>query len=130
MTKTEDEEGDHTLERQTKTAADFKEKEAAGTLTFNTGESQTFVLLITGTKSYELSGDLLRTRMTQMMFNHFKVSKDDTEAVSRVDLKILAKKHGARPGWGADDSNMDFNCNCKIDIADLATVAAVVESTK
>ena len=34
----------------------------------------------------------------------------------------------ARPGWGSYDSNMDFNCNYKIDIADLTTVAANVEA--
>jgi hypothetical protein len=41
----------------------------------------------------------------------------------------LAKNYGARPGWGSYDSNMDFNCNYKIDIADLATVAANVQGT-
>jgi hypothetical protein len=30
----------------------------------------------------------------------------------------------AVPGWGGYDSQMDFNGNFKVDIADLSTVAA------
>ena len=86
-----------------------------------------FVLSIEGT--HDLNGVVTRTRMTQMDFNKFKLSEDDTEKVSRDDLKVLAKNLRAVPGWGSYDSNMDFNCNYKIDIADLVTVAANVQSS-
>jgi hypothetical protein len=128
VTKTGDEATGYTIDRQTRTTVEPIATGKTGTLIV-TGGWTDFVLSITGEKTYELSGKISRTRMTQMDFNKFKLSEDNTDVVSRVDLKVLAKNYGARPGWGSYDSNMDFNCNYKIDIADLVTVAANVQSS-
>jgi hypothetical protein len=122
--KTGDSESGYTVDRQTKTDVDPIVTEAYGELKVTDNWTK-FVLSIEGND--ELNGVVGRTWMTQMIFNRFKVSEDETEKVSRVDLTTLAKNYGARPGWGSYDSNMDFNCNYKIDIADLATVAAHVQ---
>ena len=122
--KTGDSESGYTVDRQTKTDVDPIAIGEYGELKVN-DNWQNFVLSIEGTD--ELNGAIRRTRMTQMMFNQFKLSEDDTEKVTRVDLKLLAKNLGTRPGWGSYDGDMDFNCNYKIDIADLSTVAANVE---
>ena len=124
--KTGDAESGYTVDRNMITDVDpvLDLKEAYGELNVTSNWTE-FTLTI---GDVTLNGTIGRTRMTQMTFCQFKVSEDDTEKVSRVDLKVLAKNFGARPGWGAYDSNMDFNCNYKIDIADLATVAANVES--
>jgi hypothetical protein len=121
-----DSESGYTVDRQTKTDVDPIITEAYGELKVTDNWTK-FVLSIEGND--ELNGVVGRTWMTQMIFNRFKVSEDETDKVSRVDLTTLAKNYGARPGWGSYDSNMDFNCNYKIDIADLATVAANVQST-
>jgi len=124
--KNGDTESGYTVDRQTKTKVVPRATEAYGELNVTDGGTK-FVLSITGTN--DLTGVIGRTRMTQMDFNQFKISEDDTDTVSRVDLKVLAKNFRARPGWGSYDANMDFNCNYKIDIADLATVAANVQSS-
>ena len=122
--KTGDSESGYTVDRQTKTKTIPIVTKAEGELAVVDNK---FVLSIEGT--HDLNGVVTRTRMTQMDFNKFKLSEDDTEKVSRDDLKVLAKNLRARPGWGSYDSNMDFNGNYKIDIADLATVAANVQET-
>jgi hypothetical protein len=67
----------------------------------------------------------------QKQFNPFKVTDDiessTSDTVSKVDLTAVRRNYGAMPGWGNFDTKMDFNCNYKIDIADLATVAANVQ---
>jgi hypothetical protein len=121
-----DSESGYTVDRQAKTDVDPIVTEAYGELKVTDNWTK-FVLSIEGND--ELNGVVGRTWMTQMIFNRFKVSEDETDKVSRVDLTTLAKNYGARPGWGSYDSNMDFNCNYRIDIADLATVAANVQGT-
>jgi hypothetical protein len=75
-----------------------------------------------------LYGNVTRTRTGSMMFNPFKITDDLTstasDVVSKADLVSIAKNYRAMPGWGNYDQRMDFNNNYKIDIADLATVAA------
>ena len=85
-----------------------------------------FTLAIDG---YEiLSGSVIRSRTGSMQFNPFKITSDLTtttsNVVSKADLATIAKNYRAMPGWGNYDQSMDFNGNYKIDIADLATVAA------
>lgn len=121
-----DSESGYSVDRQTKTDVDPIVTGAYGELKVTDSWTK-FVLSIEGND--ELNGVVRRTRMTQMFFNRFKVSEDESDKVSRVDLTVLAKNYGARPGWGSYDGNMDFNCNYKIDIADLATVAANVQGT-
>jgi hypothetical protein len=123
--KSGDMESGYTVDRQTKTDIDPIANKAYGELNV-TGNWTKFVLSIDGVD--ELNGVVKRARMNQMIFNKFKVSEDGTEKVSRYDLTVLSKIYGARPGWGSYDGNMDFNCNYKIDIADLTTVAANVET--
>ena len=126
ITKSGDAESGYTVDRQTKTDVDPIVTRAYGELRVNDNWKE-FMLSIKGTA--DLGGVVARTRMTQMTFNKFKVGEDDNDKVSRVDLKALAKNYGANPGWGSYDSNMDFNGNYRIDIADLATVAAHVQNT-
>jgi hypothetical protein len=123
--KSGDLESGYTIDRQTKTNIDPIATKAYGELNVTDNWTK-FVLKIDGVD--ELKGVVSRARMIQMIFNKFKVSEDGTDKVSRVDLTVLAKIYGAKPGWGSYDSNMDFNCNYKIDIADLTTVAANVQS--
>jgi hypothetical protein len=123
--KSGDLESGYTVDRQTKTAIDPIANKAYGELNV-TGNWTKFVLSIDGVN--ELNGVVTRAGMWQMTFNKFKVSEDGTDKVSRIDLTVLSRIYGARPGWGSYDSNMDFNCNYKIDIADLSTVAANVQA--
>jgi hypothetical protein len=125
LIKSGDLESGYTIDRQTKTDVDPIATKAYGELNV-TGNWTKFVLKIDGVD--ELNGAVARARMNQMVFNKFKVSEDETGKVSRVDLTVLARIYGARPGWGSYDSNMDFNCNYKIDISDLTTVAANVQT--
>lgn len=85
-----------------------------------------FTLAITG---YDpLTGSVSRTRTGMMQFNPFKITDSDqasqSDVVTKTDLVACAKNYRAMPGWGNYDQRMDFNNNFKIDIADLATVAA------
>ena len=125
LIKSGDLESGYTVDRQTKTDIDPIATKAYGELTVTDNWTK-FVLSINGVD--KLNGVVTRARMNQMIFNKFKVSEDGTEKVSRVDLTVLSKIYGARPGWGSYDGNLDFNCNYKIDIADLTTVAANVEA--
>jgi hypothetical protein len=123
--KSGDLESGYTVDWQTKTDIDPIANKAYGELNVTDNWTK-FVLSIDGVD--ELNGVVTRAGMWQMMFNKFKVSEDGTDKVSHIDLTVLARIYGARPGWGSYDSNMDFNCNYKIDIADLSTVAANVEA--
>jgi hypothetical protein len=123
--KSGDLESGYTVDWQTKTDIDPIANKAYGELKVTDNWTK-FVLSIDGVD--ELNGVVTRAGMWQMMFNKFKVSEDGTDKVSHIDLTVLARIYGARPGWGSYDSNMDFNCNYKIDIADLSTVAANVEA--
>ena len=85
-----------------------------------------FTLAITG---YDpLTGSVTRTRTGTMQFNPFKITDSEqasqSDVVSKADLVACAKNYRAMPGWGNYDQRMDFNNNYKIDITDLATVAA------
>ena len=122
--KSGDLESGYTINRQTNTNVDPIVTGAYGELNVTDNWTK-FVLSIDGVDP--LNGLVNRARMSQMIFNKFKVSEDGTDKVSRVDLTVLAGIYGARPGWGSYNSNMDFNYNYKIDIADLTTVAANVE---
>jgi hypothetical protein len=82
-----------------------------------------FTLQLTG---YDpLTGSVTRSVTRQTQFNFYKVTDDATGTiVTKADLNTIVKCYGAMPGWGNYDNAMDFNYNYKIDIADLATVAA------
>jgi hypothetical protein len=78
-----------------------------------------------------LTGSVRRSMMRQMQWTPFKITDDLTgsvsDSVSKTDLSAVAKCYGNMPGWGNYDQKMDFNFNYRIDIADLATVAANVQ---
>jgi len=78
-----------------------------------------------------LTGSVRRSMMRQMQWNPFKITDDLTssvsESVTKTDLSAVVNCYGNMPGWGSYDQKMDFNFNYRIDIADLATVAANVQ---
>jgi hypothetical protein len=88
-----------------------------------------FTLAINGIDP--LTGSVHRSIMRQMQFNPFKITDDLTgsasESVTKTDLGAVVNCYGNMPGWGNYDQKMDFNFNYRIDIADVATVAANVQ---
>jgi len=82
-----------------------------------------FKLQLTG---YEpLTGSIARYVTRNAMFNWYQVTDDVLgTTVTRADVNAVVQIYRAMPGWGNYDNKMDFNFNYKIDIADLATVAA------
>ena len=85
-----------------------------------------------------VTGAVKRSVMKQMQWNPFKITgnpfeiTDDitsstTESVTKTDLNAVVNCYGNMPGWGNYDQKMDFNFNYRIDIADIATVAANVQ---
>jgi hypothetical protein len=98
---------------------DVAPTEAYGELSISGNQ---FTLSIDGQD--QLSGIVYRS-VTRSWFNPFKMNDDtNTNAVTRTDIKTIAKCYGAMPGWGNYNSNMDFNENYRVDIADISTVAA------
>ncbi|MCW4030648.1 MAG: hypothetical protein NWE92_13510 [Candidatus Bathyarchaeota archaeon] len=82
----------------------------------------TFTLTITGLDT--LTGSI-RHSMARSWFNPFKMTDDATsDAVTGHDVKAIAQCYGAMPGWGNYNTNMDFNNNYRVDIADISTVAS------
>ncbi len=72
-----------------------------------------------------LSGTVARSMMRQTMFNWAQVTDSpSTTVVTKADVNTIIQGYRAMPGWGNYDNRMDFNFNYKIDITDLATVAA------
>ncbi len=83
-----------------------------------------FTLTIGDLKS--ISGSNYRQRASSASFNPFIVNDNGANVVTKSDLNTLAKAYRASPGWGDYDLRMDYNCDQKIDITDLATAAANV----
>lgn len=72
-----------------------------------------------------LTGTVSRSVTRQTMFNWYQVTDSPTlTAVTKTDLNMMIQSYRSMPGWGNYDGRMDFNLNYKIDITDLATVAA------
>jgi hypothetical protein len=59
--------------------------------------------------------------------NICKVSDDGKPQVTIRDFQIVARAYGAIPGMNGYDQKLDFNLHYKIDITNLATVAANVQ---
>ena len=97
-------------------------KTATGDLTVTNNWSK-FTLSITGVDP--LTGTVIRYVQRQVAFNPFKVTDDiSSNVVTKADLAAVIHAYGAMPGWGNYESRMDFCGHYKIDIANLATVAA------
>lgn len=73
-----------------------------------------------------LSGKIFRSITRQLEFNRCAIVDSSAFKTSRADLAKMVTCMHAVPGWGGYDSQMDFNGNFKVDIADLSTVAASI----
>ena len=83
----------------------------------------TFTLSITGVNA--VSGKVIAEVTTTRMFNPFIIASGSTSTtVTRTDLDSIVKAYGSMPGWGNYDVRMDYCLHYKIDICDLATAAA------
>ncbi len=74
--------------------------------------------------------DLLRGGVLgySIVYREIKIfDLDDDEKVKLQDLVKVAKRYGSMPGVRNYDVDMDFNFDCKIDIADLTSLAANIE---
>lgn len=71
-----------------------------------------------------LTGSIFRSMTRQMAFNPFKILEEFSTKVTKADLSHMVTCFRAMPGWGNYDTQMDFNGNFEIDIADISTVAA------
>ncbi len=71
-----------------------------------------------------LFGLVERSVMGQVQFNWYSVTDNPGTSVTRADVDAVVQCYRAMPGWGPYNNRMDFNYNYKIDITDLATVAA------
>jgi hypothetical protein len=86
-----------------------------------------FTLTITGVSV--LTGQVHVQRITTKMFNPFIVNNDESVAtVTKADVASIKSAYGSSPGWGNYDQRMDYNFNYKVDICDLATAAANINS--
>jgi hypothetical protein len=83
-----------------------------------------FTLTINGIDP--LTGLVHRVKTSLVQMNVCKVSDDGTNKVTIQDVLIVARAYGAMPGMNNYDQKLDFNLHYKIDITNLATVAANV----
>jgi len=72
----------------------------------------------------DLTGKVFRSMTRLLEFSPFKITEETTNKVTKADLSEVVKCYRAMPGWGNYNAQMDFNGNFKVDIADLATIAA------
>jgi len=92
-----------------------------------TNQWSEFTLNITGIPL--LSGTVHRSIERQTMFNRFDIINAGTDnIVTRADLRAISNDYGAVPGMPNYDESMDFHGTYQIDICDIATVAANVQS--
>ena len=86
-----------------------------------------FTLSITGIQS--VTGAVHVQRITTKNFNPFIINNDDSQnIVTKADVSTIVSSYGSSPGWGNYDQRMDYNFNYKVDICDLATAAANINS--
>lgn len=96
--------------------------DAYGTLTVPTGWN-TFTLTITGVNP--IAGKVTSDVITSRMFNPLVLSTDsDTTTVTAADLQSIVNAYGSMPGWGNYSIHLDPSLHYKIDICDLSTAAA------
>lgn len=103
---------------------DITSSQSKGTLTIKS--DNTFTLHIDDIDGVvgDLTGSIYHS-ITRSWFNPFKMTDDSTTStITRSDVKTIAQNYGVMPGWGNYNSNMDFNNNYRVDIADISSVAA------
>ena len=95
---------------------------AYGNLTVPSGWS-TFTLAIDSVAP--LTGNVIFHITISAVFNPFMLGADSSStAVTKADLESIAASYGSMPGWGNYNINMDYCMHYQIDICDLATAAA------
>jgi len=114
----------YTSDRQSHTDITNIASQAYGELNVTNNWSQ-FTLSIKGID--QLNGTVHRSITRQMEFNKYKVNEDGTDTVTKQDLMTVAKSYGAMPGMDAYDQKLDVNMHYKVDITDIATVAANIK---
>jgi hypothetical protein len=102
-------------------------REAIGNLTVASGWS-TFTLTIGDLPS--LTGTVMCYRISSGMFNPFIVGCDSLNTVTPADLHSIANAYGSMPGWGNYNLRMDPCLDFKVDICDLSTAAANLNSAQ
>lgn len=96
--------------------------DAYGTLTVSSGWSS-FTLSIAGVGP--LTGKIVAEVTTSAIFNPIMLSTDTASTtVTSSDISSIISSYGSMPGWGSYNVNMDFCLHYKIDLCDLATAAA------
>jgi hypothetical protein len=99
---------------------------AYGELTVSSN-GNSFTLSIKGVNP--LTGSVHVQRISTRLCNPFKINNDDTSiTVTPADVSTIVASYGSSPGWGNYDQRMDYNFNYKVDICDLATAAANINS--
>jgi hypothetical protein len=100
---------------------------AVGNLTVAAGWS-TFTLAIAGVPS--LTGTVIAHIIASRTFSPFMLGTDSTSTtVTSADLQSIANAYGSMPGWGNYDLRMDYSLHYQIDICDLSTAAANLNTT-
>jgi len=101
--------------------------DAIGNVTVASGW-ETFILSIEGVPS--LTGTVIAHIIASRTFNPFMLGTDSTStSVTPADLNSIAKSYGSMPGWGNYDLRMDYCLHYQIDICDLSTAAANLNTT-
>ena len=101
--------------------------EAVGNLTVASGWSS-FTLAIAGVPS--LTGTVIAHIIASRTFNPFMLGTDSTSTtVTSADLHSIVNAYGSMPGWGNYDLRMDYCLHFQIDVCDLSTAAANLNTT-
>ena len=96
--------------------------DAIGNLTVTSGWDS-FTLAIEGVPS--LTGTVIAHIIASRTFNPFMLGTDSTSTtVTTADLNSIVNAYGSMPGWGNYDLRMDYCLHYQIDICDLSTAAA------
>jgi len=102
-------------------------KEAIGNLTVTSNWSN-FNLTIGNIPS--LTGTVICYRISSRMFNPFIIGCDSSNTVTQADLLSITNAYGSMPGWGNYNIRMDPCLDFKVDICDLSTAAANLNSAQ
>ena len=101
--------------------------DAIGNLTVASDWSS-FMLAIAGVPS--LTGPVIAHIIASRTFNPFMLGTDSTSTtVTSADLNSIVNAYGSMPGWGNYDLRMDYCLHYQIDICDLSTAAANLNTT-
>jgi len=102
-------------------------KGAIGNLTVASGW-HSFTLTIGDVPS--LTGSVIFYRISYRMFNPFIIGFGDSDRVTPADLHSIANAYGSIPGRGNYNLRMDPCLDFKVDICDLSTAAANLNSAQ